>query len=189
VRIFLAEKGISVPLETIDILKRDNRQPAFLAKNPFGGIPVLELDDGGCIAESVAICRYFEALQPNPPLFGATPREQAEVEMWNRRVELGLGTAIGQVWVHGHPITAQLFEQIPANVEPNRKRAAQVFELLDAALAKRAFLAGDRFSVADISLLCITDFAGTMLQLAPGPKLANFARWHREVSARPSASA
>ncbi|HEU4427812.1 MAG TPA: glutathione S-transferase N-terminal domain-containing protein, partial [Myxococcota bacterium] len=71
VRIFLAEKGISVPVEQVDILKRENREPAFRAKNPFGQVPVLELDDGTCISESVAICRYFEEVQPSPPLFGA----------------------------------------------------------------------------------------------------------------------
>jgi glutathione S-transferase len=123
-------------------MKRENRQPPFLAKNPLGGIPVLELDDGTCIAESVAI-----------------------------------------------PLTAQIVKQIAANVAPNRARADWFFELLDGALGKRPFLAGERFSIADISALCAIDFGGALVQVAPSPSLSNLARWHREVSARPSASA
>ena len=188
VRIFLAEKGISVPLEQIDIFQRTNRQPEFLAKNPLGGIPVLELDDGTCIAESVAICRYFEVLHPNPPLFGRDALEQALVEMWNRRVELVLLNALGMVWGHGSPLTAKVVQQIPENVEPNRKRAAGFLELLDRELGTRAFVAGERISVADISTLCALDFA-KLVQIAPDPSLKNVARWHAAMSARPSASA
>jgi glutathione S-transferase len=189
VRIFLAEKGVSVPLETVDILRRVNREPAFLARNPFGGIPVLELDDGSCIAESVAICRYFEGEHPDPPLFGKGAREQAEVEMWNRRVELGLLAAIGMVWAHGSPLTAAVIAQIPANVEPNRKRAAQVMEIFDRALAERPFLAGERFSIADISALCAIDFGRALVDVHPDPALQHLGRWHRDVSSRPSARA
>ena len=188
VRIFLAEKGISVPLEQVDIFRRENRQPPFLAKNPLGGIPVLELDDGTCIAESVAICRYFEALQPEPPLFGRDAREQALVEMWNRRVELVLLNAIGMVWGHGSPLTAKVVQQIPENVEPNRKRAAVFLELLDRELGTRPFVAGERISIADISTLCAIDFA-TMVQIVPDPSLSSVTRWHASMSARPSARA
>jgi len=188
VRIFLAEKGIAVPLEQVDIFQRTNRQAPFLAKNPLGGIPVLELDDGTCIAESVAICRYFEALHPDPPLFGRDAREQALIEMWNRRVDLVLLNAIGMVWGHGSPLTAKVVQQIPENVEPNRKRAAGFLELLDRELGTRAFVAGERISIADISALCAIDFA-TMVQIAPDPALASVARWHSGMSARPSASA
>ncbi len=188
VRVFLAEKGVSVPFEQIDIFQRANRQPPFLAKNPLGGIPVLELDDGTCIAESVAICRYFEVLHPEPPLFGKDAREQALVEMWNRRVELVLLNSVGMVWGHGSPLTAKIVQQIPENVEPNRKRAADFLALLDRELATRAFIAGDRISVADISALCTIDFA-TMVEIRPDPSLANVARWHAAMSARPSAKA
>jgi glutathione S-transferase len=188
VRVFLAEKGIAVPLEQVDIFQRTNRQPPFLAKNPLGGLPVLELDDGTCIAESVAICRYFEALYPDPPLFGRDARDQALVEMWNRRVELVLSNAISMVWGHGSPMTAKIVQQIPENVEPNRKRATQFLELLDHELDTRAFVAGERISIADISALCAIDFA-TMVQIVPDPSLASVARWHAAMSARPSASA
>jgi glutathione S-transferase len=188
VRIFLAEKGISVPLEQIDIFQRANRQPDFLAKNPLGGIPVLELDDGTHIAESVAICRYFEVLHPEPALFGRDAREQATIEMWNRRVELVLLNALGMVWGHGSPLTAKVVQQIPENVEPNRKRAAQFLELLDRELGKRTFVAGERISVADISALCAIDF-GKFIGVVPDPTLVSVARWHAEMSARPSAKA
>jgi len=188
VRVFLAEKGIAVPLEQIDIFQRANRQPDFLAKNPLGGIPVLELDDGTCIAESVAICRYFEALQPEPPLFGRDAREQAIVEMWNRRIELVLLNAIGMVWGHGSPLTAKVVQQIPENIEPNRKRAEQFLQLLDRELETRPFIAGERISIADVSALCAIDFAA-IVQITPDPSLGAVARWHGAMSARPSASA
>ena len=189
VHIFLAEKGVAVPVETVDIFKRENRQPGFLEKNPLGGIPVLELDDGSHISESVAICRYFEELHPEPALFGTSPRECAEVEMWNRRVELVLLNAAGMVWGHGSPLTAKVVKQIPENVAPNRKRAEQFFELMDRTLSGRTFLAGERISVADITALCTIDFAAAMIELAPDPSLASVARWHAAMSARPSARA
>ena len=188
VRIFLAEKGLSVPTEEVDIFARANRQPAFLAKNPLGGIPVLELDDGTCIAESVAICRYFEVLHPKPSLFGESALEQATIEMWNRRIELVLQQAVGMVWIHGHPITAAMFKQISENVAPAKARAAEFFALLDRELATRPFIAGPRYSIADITALCVTDFA-RFIELLPDPSLAHFARWHALVSARPSAGA
>ena len=189
VRIFLAEKGVDVPTQEVDILgARENRQPPFLAKNPLGGIPVLELDDGTHIAESVAICRYFEGLHPKPSLFGETPLEQATIEMWNRRVELVLFQSIGMVWVNGHPLTARLLKQIPENVAPAKARAVEFYGLLDRELGKRRFIAGSSYSVADISALCTIDFA-RFIEVAPDPALANLARWYGEVSARPSAGA
>src|SRR5215472_5670202 len=105
VRVFLAEKGINVPFEEIDIMKGVNRQPEFLKKNSLGGIPVLELDDGRYLAESVAICRYFELLHPEPALFGKGAFEQATIEMWNRRIELALFVPVGMVWAHSHELT------------------------------------------------------------------------------------
>jgi glutathione S-transferase len=188
VRIFLAEKGVSVPLEQVNIRERVNRQPPFLEKNPFGTVPVLELDDGTCISESVAICRFFEEEQPEPALFGVGARQRAEVEMWNRRVELSLLNPIGMVWLHGSPLTAAVVRQIPDNVEPNRKRAAHFFSIFDRTLAARPFVAGECFSIADISALCCIDFA-RIVQLRPDPALAHVARWYRDVSSRASARA
>ena len=108
VRIFAAEKGISLPMKDVSILAREQKSPEFVAKNPRGQTPALELDDGTVIAESVAICRFLEALHPDPPLFGKSPREIGLVEMWNRRVEMIAMNPVGQVWVHIHRFTAAL---------------------------------------------------------------------------------
>jgi glutathione S-transferase len=188
VRIFLAEKGLTVPYEQVDIFQRHNREPSFLEKNPLGSVPVLELDDGTCITESVAICRYFEELHPEPRLFGHDARSKAEVEMWSRRVELNLFMPVGMVWIHGSPLTAAIVKQIPENVAPNRERAAKFFELLDRTLRDRPFLAGEAISIADILALTTIDFA-RIVEIAPAPELAAVARWHAAMSARPSASA
>jgi len=191
VRIFLAEKGIQVPLEEIDIMKGANRQrPEFLRKNPLGGIPVLELDDGKCIAESVAICRYFEEQNPNPPLFGTGPLERAEIEMWNRRMELALFVSIGMVWVHQHELTraSGRFKQIPEVGEQHRKLVEQRYKWLDDELANRKFMAGENYSIADITALCAMDFA-KFNNISIQPDQKNLARWHETVSSRPSAAA
>lgn len=117
VRIYMAEKGIDIPLIPVDIMKREQKSPDFLAKNPLGSLPVLELADGTCISESVAICRYLEALYPEPPLFGRTAAEKARIEMWLRRIELNVMVPVGMVWAHGHPLTARLLKQIPEAAE------------------------------------------------------------------------
>ena len=189
VRIFLAEKGISVPMETVDILKRRNRQPDFLEKNPTGGIPILELDDGTCISESVAICRYFEELHPEPPLFGTGAKQRAIIEMWLRRVELNLMVPIGMVWVHGHPLTAKLIQQIPEAAAQNRVRTAMGYRLLNDQLAENAFIAGDAYSVVDAVALATYDFGAGLVGVPPEDGLTHLARWHAAVSARPSATA
>ena len=188
VRLFLAEKGIEVPRVQVDIIKRENREPWFLEKNPLGGLPLLELDDGSCISESMAICRYFEELHPDPPLFGRSAREKADIEMWNRRVELNVLSAIGMVWQHGSPLLASIVEQVPGNVAPARKRAQAGFALLDEALAGRPFIAGDALSIADLTALAAIDF-GHFIELPPDPSLTALARWHAEMRARPSAKA
>ena len=189
VRIFLAEKGIAVPMETVDIMTRRNRQPDFLEKNPTGGIPILELDDGTCISESVAICRYFEELHPEPPLFGTGAKERAIVEMWLRRVELNLMVPIGMVWVHGHPLTAKLIRQIPEAAAQNRVRTAMGYKLLNDQLAENEFIAGDAYSVVDAVALATYDFGAGLVGVPPEDGLTHLARWHAAVSARPSATA
>ena len=189
VRIFLAEKGISVPLVHTDIVKREQKTPDFLAKNPIGSIPVLELEDGTCISESVAICRYFEELHPDPPLFGITPLEKATIEMWLRRVELNFMVPVGMVWIHGHPLTARLIKQIPEAADQNRKRVHMGYKLLDDQLADNAFVAGDTYSVVDAVLLASLDFANGLVGVPYDPELGHLKRWHDAVSARPSADA
>lgn len=189
VRIYLAEKGIEVPLVHTDIMKREQKTPEFIAKNPIGSIPVLELEDGTCISESVAICRYFEELHPEPPLFGRTPVEKATIEMWLRRVELNLMVPVGMVWIHGHPLTARLVKQIPEAADQNRKRVQIGYKLLDDQLAANEFVAGSEYSVVDAVLLASLDFANGLVGVPFSAELQNLKRWHEMVSARPSAEA
>ena len=189
VRIYLAEKGIDVPLVTVDLMKREQKTPEFLEKNPIGSIPVLELDDGTCISESVAICRYFEELHPEPPLFGRTALERATVEMWLRRVELNFMMPVGMVWIHGHPLTARLIKQIPEAAEQNRKRVHLGYELLDDQLATSEFVAGSDYTVVDAVLLASLDFANGLVGVPYDDELTHLKRWHESVSSRPSAEA
>jgi glutathione S-transferase len=188
VRIFAAEKGISLPSREVSIPAREHKAPEYVAKNPRGQTPSLELDDGTVIAESVAICRFLEALHPDPPLFGRTPTEIGVIEMWNRRVEMILMPPVGAVWVHTHRFTAALPGRNAEWGESNRPRIADAFAFFDRSLENSEFLAGDKFSMADILLLTTVDFASF---IGSGPDAANGAlmRWHETVSARPSASA
>ncbi len=191
VHIYLAEKGIEVRFEHIDIMKRENRTPEFMSKvNKMGGVPVLELDDGTHIAESVAICRYFEALHPDPPLFGATPQEIGRIEMWIRRIELNLMMPVGMVWVHGSPLTKSVVKhQIPEMAELNRGMVNSYYDFLDEHFEDHEFLAGDSYSVADILALCTIDFAAQLNSLPHSSEQEHLSRWYNTVSGRPSASA
>lgn len=188
VRIFAAEKGIDLSSKEVSIPKREQKAPEYVAKNPRGQTPILELDDGTVIAESVAIMRYLEAEQPDPPLFGTTAREIAEIEMWNRRVEMILMPAIAAVWVHTHPFTAALPGRNVEWGESNRPRVAEGMRFFDESLEGREYLAGSAFSAADILLLTTVDFA-KFIGLEMPSECANLLRWHERVSARPSASA
>lgn len=188
VRIFAAEKGIDLSSKEVSIPKREQKAPEYVAKNPRGQTPILELDDGTVIAESVAIMRYLEAEQPDPPLFGTTAREIAEIEMWNRRVEMILMPAIAAVWVHTHPFTAALPGRNVEWGESNRPRVVEGMRFFDGSLEGREYLAGSVFSAADILLLTTVDFA-KFIGLEMPSECANLLRWHERVSARPSASA
>ena len=188
-RIFLAEKGVSVPTEQVDMMKMEHKTPEYTAINPLQRMPVLVLDDGTVIAESLAICRYFDALHPEPPLFGVGPKEIALVEMWSRRVENNFFATVAAVFRHLHPAMKELeVPQVPAWAEANKPRVMQFLELLDGELAKREFIAGDRFTVADITALCTVDFMKPARLTVP-EGAANVKRWHAAVSARPSAKA
>jgi glutathione S-transferase len=189
VRIFLAEKAIELPVETIDLMRGESHTPSYLARNPFGQVPLLEFDDGTYLAESVAICRYFEEAQPSPPLFGSTARGRAEVEMWSRRIELDLFAPVLAIWKHTHPSWAGRFPQTAPVAELERGRAIQCLSILDEALAQREFLAGDRFSIADILALCTIEFAAEAANVWPDPNLTHLAGWHEGVARRPSAGA
>ncbi len=188
VRIFLAEKGIAVPYQQVDIVKAENRSPEFRKKNPLGVLPVLELDDGTCIAESVAICRYFEEVHPEPPLMGVGALDRAVVEMWQRRMELEILIPIAQVFRNGHPFFKGRIPQVPEYAEVCRRSAEQRLAWLDTVLADREFIAGSRYTIADITALCGIDF-GRVSDIRIQPEQPHLARWHAAVSARPSAKA
>ena len=189
VRIFLAEKGIAVPTEQVDIGAKQHLTPDYAAVNPLQRMPCLVLDDGTAIAESIAICRYFEALQPEPPLFGVGAKDIAIVEMWNRRCEMYLFFSVAQVFRHTHPAMKELeVPQVAEWAEANRPRVTDFLRLIDGELARRPFIAGERYTVADITALCAVDFMKPA-RLAVPDELANVRRWHADVSARPSAKA
>jgi glutathione S-transferase len=189
VRIFLAEKGISVPTEQVDIGTLQHRGEAFSAINPMQRLPALVLDDGTVIAESIAICRYFEALQPDPPLFGRGALDTASVEMWNRRVEFHLFLPVTTVFQHLHPYMKALVDpQVPEWGEANKPRIGDFLKFLDGELESRPYVAGKEFTVADITALVAVDFM-KVSKLAVPDGLANFARWREAVSGRPSAKA
>lgn len=189
VRIFLAEKGIAVPFEQRDLMVGELKGAAFTALNPLQRVPVLILDDGTAISESVAICRYFEEIQPEPPLFGVGPVGRARVEMWQRRAELGLWFHIAQAFRHLHPKMAHLeVPQVPDWGEANKAKALEMMEIFDRHLRGSRFVAGDDYSIADITAMVAIDYLKPA-RIAMPVELDGLRRWHGEVSARPSAAA
>src|SRR5215469_15311642 len=189
VRIFLAEKGITVPAEQVDLGALAQKSAAFTAINPMQRVPALVLDDGTVIAESIAICRYFEALHPDPPLFGRGALQSALVEMWNRRTELHLFMPASNVFRHLHPAMKEMEQpQVKECGEANKPRVLSFLECLDGELKARDFIAGDDYSVADITTLVAVDFLRVSKMAVPDT-LAHLKRWHAAVSARPSSSA
>jgi glutathione S-transferase len=188
-RIFLAEKGISLPTEQVDLGNLQQKSEAFRAVNPMMRVPALVLDDGTVLTESIAICRYFEALQPEPALFGRGALEVARVEMWNRRLELHLLFPVSHVFRNSHPaMKAMEVPQVPAWAEANKPRITEFLAFLDRELAARPFATGDAFTVADITGLVALDFMKPA-KLSVPDDLVNLKRWHAALAARPSASA
>jgi glutathione S-transferase len=188
-RIFVAEKGLKIPTEQVDIFARKNRTPEMLAKNPAGGLPFVELDDGTHLAESVAICRYLEGLHPEPNLMGKDNREQAFIEMWNRRMELNLFAPVSRAFQHTSEIFKPMLKQFPEYGETQREITRQQLQWLDAQIGNKPFIAGDRFTIADITALVAVDFGAQLAGVQLDPSLKNLARWHQSVSSRPSAKA
>jgi glutathione S-transferase len=189
VRVFLAEKGIKIEYEQVDITEFEHKQPDFSNLNPLQRVPVLVLDDGSAISESMAICRYFEELQPEPPLMGAGPLGKAMVEMWQRRMELNLLFPVAQTFRHLHPAMKEMEKpQVAEWGEVNRPRVLTMLTFLDSELSGRPFIAGNRFSVADITAMVGMDFMKPAKIERP-ENLPNLDRWHGEVSSRPSAAA
>ncbi len=187
VKIFAAEKGIDLELVHCDLTKREHKAPDFLRKNPSGKIPVLELDDGRCIPESVAICRYLEVIEPEPNLFGRDAFEQGHIEARNRQMEFEFWREISISWINGPIVAAMgLIEPIPEAKAQSDERTHQYFDRLDKEFADHEFVAGERFTIADITLLTGVDFAASLVGLKPAEGLDNLARWYKQVSSRPS---
>ena len=187
VKIFAHEKDIELELINCDMGKREHKTPEFLTKNPSGKIPVLELENGECISESVAICRYLELIKPEPNLFGKDTYEIPYIESRNRQIEFDLWTQIGTSWVNG-PIVGSLgiFDQIPDAKAASDKNVRAYYQRLDQEFGLNNFVAGERFTIADITLVSAIDFASEMVDLKPHEDLKNLYRWHEEVSSRPS---
>ncbi len=189
VRVFLAEKGMKVPLVPVDMGAMGHRADEIRVRNPLQRLPVLELDDGTILTESVAICRYFEELQPQPPLFGQGALGKAQVEMWQRRMELELMMRVAHAFRHIHPAMKEWeVPQVPEWGEANKPKVVDFLRFIDGELAGREFIAGDAYSIADITGLIAVDFMKPARIQVPD-ECANVRRWHEAVSARPSAAA
>ncbi len=194
VQIYLAEKGLKVPIEDAGVPDKAELKPEFLQAHPHRRVPLLVLDDGSQIGEAMAICRYFETLHPEPPLMGGDALDRATVEMWERTAANEGLDAVGEFFRNSRKAFAGrslsgmpgVLEQIPALVERGKQRLGWFYDKLDRCLADNEFLAGKRFSVADITALCTVDFAKRVGAEPPADK-GNLARWHASVSARPSA--
>ncbi|MBC7505230.1 MAG: glutathione S-transferase family protein [Sandarakinorhabdus sp.] len=182
VRMFLGVKGLNIAETNLSLMKREHKSVETLMRNPRGQVPFLELDDGYVIAETVSICRYLDELYPDPPLFGTTALERAETDMWIRRVETAFGTPLSLFWQHGHPRTAALVTQIPAMAEQAKSRAGEAMVWLDGQLAARQWLAGDRMTMADITLLSLIDFGG-FIGIGLPETLTHLAAWHARATA------
>lgn len=188
VRIFMAEKGLSIERREVDAAGGANAGPDFLRLNPLGKLPVLELDDGTAIAESLAICRYLEALHPNPPLMGRTPRESAQIDMWTLRMDHELSQPIALAFVHSSDFYRGRVEQVPEVASWARNRALQTMAWLDGDLAERSHIAGDDYTLADIVAQCAC-VLGKAVGLRIPSELVHLSRWFAQVSARPTARA
>lgn len=190
VRIFLAEKGLLEQVEFIelDLQKGDNLSPEFRQKSPLTKVPVLELEDGTCICETIAICRYFEELGNGPSLMGSNALEKAQIEMWQRWCEFYFLMPTGMCFQHSTGYFKDRMTPVPEWGKVCREQVLEFMHFLDQHLANSAFIAGEMFSVADITALCSMDF-NKVNQITIGDDLPHLKRWHKDVSSRPSARA
>lgn len=185
VRIFLAEKGLEVETRDVDIMAKDHFSQPLARLNPFTRVPFLQLDSGQVISETIAICRYFEELHPNPPLFGTDAEQKAIIEMWQRRVELDLFYPIAQAFRHTNPHMAELeVPQVKQWGEANAEKLDVILSKFDTVLAEQEYIAGGEFSVADITLLVAIDFMRVLRRRLQDIH-PNLQRWYSVVSARP----
>jgi glutathione S-transferase len=190
VRMFMAEKGVTIPLTPVDLRAGENRQEAFLKRNPHGQLPALELDDGSHISEVTAICEYLDEKHPSPPLIGTTPEQRAECRMWTRRVDLNIcePLANGFRFAEGIEIFRNRIVTVPEAAPGLKKIAADRVRWVDGQLGGKTYLCGDRFTLADILLFCMLDFGSKVGQPLDAAN-ANVMAWYERVKARPSTQA
>ena len=187
-RMYLAEKGISVPMVQVNIVTGENRTSEFLKKNPLGGLPVLEFDDGSYLTESLAIIEYFEELHPTPPMIGTTPLERAHVRECERIADFGVLQRVGTIFQNTHPFMAARIKQSAEAAETARGQLGAALAVLDAKIGSHPFVAGARPSIADCTLFAALEFAD-FAQVQIDPSRANLARWRGAFAQRPSAQA
>ena len=188
VRMFLAEKGIAMEYVQVDIAKGVNLTPEMRAKNPLGKVPILELDDGTCISETLAICEYFEALQPEPALLGKTPLEKAQIMQWQQRAELYLFMQVGMCFQHSTGYFKDRMTPVPEYGKEAGINAQKFLQMLNKHLADNTYLAGDAFSIADITALAAIDFA-RVVKIRIQPEQEHLQRWYDLLQERESVSA
>lgn len=189
VRVFLAEKGVAYDTIEVSIAAAAHQTPEFRKKNPISLLPVLELEDGRILRESIAICRYIEEQHPEPNLFGADAWERAQIEQWNRHAELELLYPVSQIFRNTHAFWQGRIKQAPEFAEIMREVLAERFAWFDRELGTRQHIAADRFTVADITALCAIDFGKVSNIRIDAATHPNLAAWHKRVSERPSAKA
>jgi glutathione S-transferase len=187
-RMFLLEKNVTLPSDSVDLLAGENRAAPYTAKNPGGQVPALELDDGRVLGETVAIFEYLEEKHPTPPLVGATPEERAEARMWQRRIELNITENLynGFRYAEGIELFRSRMRVLPEAADGLKAIVRDKLEWLDGLLAGKQYIAGDRFTIADVILYCALDFGASVGQPAD-PKLTNLNAWLARVASRPSA--
>lgn len=186
VLVYLKEKGLDVPLVQVDVTKGENRTPEFLRKNPLGGLPILELDDGTILTESLAIIDYLEELHPENPMIGTAPLERARVRELERIAETGVLSGVAAVFQNTSPFFAGRVKQNADAAETGRMRVAAALKVLDERIGARPFVAGSRATIADCTLVAALDF-GQFAGVPLDPKFANVARWYAAFKQRPSA--
>ena len=189
VRWFMAEKGIDdIEVVNLNVFEGEHRKPDYLAKAGLPNVPALEMDDGTCITESVAICRYLESVYPEPNMFGRDPKETAVIEMWTRRVEMLVSTPLMLTVRHSHPALAALEKQVPEVAETNRRGAERALKVLERRLGESEFIAADRVTMADILAATAIDFS-RMAKFSVPEEFANVRRWYEAMMARDAAKA
>ncbi len=188
VRILLAEKNVQIPVKSVDVMAKENDGATFRGINSLGKLPVLELDDGTIISESMAICRYLESVYPTPPLFGSTDLEEAKIDMWSRRAEYEIARPILDAFLHGSDFYKDRIQQVSAYADWSKRRAADGMAWLDAELANTRHIGQEEYSMADIVAQCAFILGRAMgIRIPEG--LANLTQWFSNVSSRPSARA